>query len=53
MDDTPPTRTAEPDLPPDADEEHRPDLKAAPESPPAEKVDVERGQEKLERVISK
>ncbi len=34
-------------------EEARPDLRDAPESPPADDYDVERGREKLERVLAK
>ena len=53
MDDTPQTQTPEQDVRQEEREERRPDLTAAPESPPVEKTDLERGQAKLERVIAK
>jgi hypothetical protein len=53
MDDTPQTQTAEQDLREQEREERRPDLRAGPESPPAEEIDVQRGQEKLDRVLAK
>jgi hypothetical protein len=34
-------------------EGRRPDLQVAPESPPANKEDVDRGREKLDRVLAK
>ena len=53
MHDTPQTQTAEQDVPQEEREERRPDLTAAPESPPVEEIDLERGREKLDRVIAK
>jgi hypothetical protein len=53
MHDTPQTHTAEQDVPQEEREERRPDLTAAPESPPVEEIDLERGREKLDRVIAK
>jgi hypothetical protein len=53
MDDTPQTQAAEQDVRQQEREERRPDLRAVPESPPAEEIDVQRGREQLERVLAK
>jgi hypothetical protein len=39
--------------PPAPHEGRRPDLQAAPESPPADQQEVDRGREKLDRVLAK